>query len=86
MQGEGRSTTCLLFGLQPLDDGLELAQNLVGLLVVLDLGRDEFGHVAQWLGCVEDLITAVSTHFLPVRYGVDKGKLTFFITLTASSV
>lgn len=55
MQGERLSSTCLLFDLQTLDDGLELGQNLGRLLVVLDLRRDELGQVAQRLGGVEDL-------------------------------
>lgn len=55
VQRIGRSTTCLLFELQPLDDGSELAQNLVGPLVVLGLGGDELGEVAQGLGGIENL-------------------------------
>jgi hypothetical protein len=51
----GRSTTCLLFELQPLDDGSELAQNLIGPLVVLGLRADELGEVAQGLGGIENL-------------------------------
>ncbi len=56
MQRESRSTTCLLFDLQPVNDGCQLAQNLVGLLVVLHLGGDQLGEVAQGLGGVEDLL------------------------------
>lgn len=55
VQRIGRSTTCLLFELQPLDDGSELAQNLIGPLVVLGLRGDELGEVAQGLGGVENL-------------------------------
>lgn len=39
-QREIRGATSLLLNLEALDDRLELAQDLVGLLVVLDLGRD----------------------------------------------
>ena len=55
MQSISRSTTCLLFELQPLNDGSQLAQNFVGLLVVLGLRLDELGEVAQGLGGIEDL-------------------------------
>lgn len=47
--------THLLFDLQLVHDGRELRKNLVGLLVVLELGGDEVGEVAQRLGGVEDL-------------------------------
>jgi hypothetical protein len=46
----------LLFDLQLLDDGCQLGQNLVCLLVVLELGGDEFSEVAERLGGVEDLL------------------------------
>ena len=47
--------TYFLFGLQALNDGGELREDLVGLLVVLDLGRDQLRQVAQRLGRVENL-------------------------------
>lgn len=59
MQRISRSTTCLLFNLQPIDDGRELAQNLVGLLVELHLRGDQLGQVAQRLGGVEDLFSDI---------------------------
>lgn len=43
MQRKSRSATCLLFDLQPVDDGRQLAQNLVGLLVELHLRRNQLG-------------------------------------------
>lgn len=46
LQRVGRSTTCLLFDLQTLNDGRKLAQNLVSTLVVLHLGGNELGKVA----------------------------------------
>lgn len=49
-------STHLLFHLQLLDDGSQLGQDVVGLLVVFELGGDEFGEVAEWLGGVEDLV------------------------------
>ena len=48
-------STHLLFDLQLLDDGCQLGQNLVCLLVVLELGGDEFSEVAERLGGVENL-------------------------------
>ena len=42
--------------LQLLDDGCQLRQNLVCLLVVLELGGDEFSEVAERLGGVEDVL------------------------------
>ena len=48
-------STHLLFDLQLLDDGCQLGQNLVCLLVVLELGGDELSEVAEGLRCVEDL-------------------------------
>lgn len=50
-----RGMTYFLFGLQALNDGGELREDLVGLLVVLDLGRDQLRQVAQRLGRVENL-------------------------------
>lgn len=50
-----RSVTCLLLDLQAIDDGRELAEDLVRLLVVLHLGSDELGEVAERLRGVEDL-------------------------------
>lgn len=47
--------TYFLLSLQALNDGSELLQDLVGLLVVLNLGGDELRKVAQGLGGVEDL-------------------------------
>lgn len=49
-------STHLLFHLQLLDDGSQLGQDVVGLLVVFELGGDEFGEVAERLGGVEDLV------------------------------
>jgi hypothetical protein len=50
-----RGATYFLFGLQALNDGSELSKDLVGLLVVLNLSRDQLGQIAQRLGGVEDL-------------------------------
>ena len=52
-------STHLLFDLQLVHDGRQLGQNLVRLLVVLELGGDEVGEVAQGLGGVEDLVGLV---------------------------
>lgn len=48
-------STHLLFDLQLVYDGSQLGQNLVGFLVILELGGDEVGEVAEGLGGVEDL-------------------------------
>ena len=52
---DGRGMAHLLLRLQAVDDGSELAQGLVSLLVILDLGSDEVGQVAKRLRGVEDL-------------------------------
>lgn len=52
--------TCLLFDLQPIDDGRKIAQNLVGLLVELHLRGDQLSQVAQRLGAVKDLPGKIS--------------------------
>lgn len=49
-------STHLLFDLQLVDDRRQLRQNLVGLLVVFELGGDEVGEVAEGFGGVEDLL------------------------------
>lgn len=49
-------STHLLFDLQLVYDGSQLGQDLVGLLVVFELGGDEIGEVAERLGGVEDLV------------------------------
>lgn len=45
LQRVRRSTTCLLFDLQSVNDGRKLAQNLVSALVIFHLGGNEFGKV-----------------------------------------
>ena len=50
-----RGATYFLFGLKALNDGSKLSEDLVGLLVVLNLSRDQLGKIAQRLGGVEDL-------------------------------
>ena len=45
----------LLLHLQPIHDRRQLAQDLVGLLVELELRGDEIGQVAEGLRGVEDL-------------------------------
>jgi hypothetical protein len=52
-------STHLLFDLQLVHDGRQLRQNLVGLLVVFELGGNEIGEVAEGLGGIEDLSTLV---------------------------
>ena len=44
-----------LLHLKALNDRSELAEDIVGLLVVLNLGGDELGQVAQRLRSVEHL-------------------------------
>lgn len=51
-------STHLLFDLQLVHDGSQLGQNLVGFLVVFELGSDEVGEVAEGLGGVEDLFSS----------------------------
>lgn len=50
-----RTVTYLLLDLQCIHSRGELAQNLVGLLVELELGGDQIGQVAQGLGGIKDL-------------------------------
>lgn len=57
MNSKGRGATHFLLSLQTLNNGCELAQHLVGLLVVLDLGGDELGQVAEGLRGIKDLIS-----------------------------
>lgn len=47
--------TYLLLDLQRIHSRGELAQDLVGLLVELELGGDQIGQVAQGLGGIKDL-------------------------------
>lgn len=54
-RGKALGAADLLFNLQSLNDGGKLAQDLIGLLVVLDLGGDEFGEVTERLRGVDDL-------------------------------
>lgn len=49
------TVTYLLLDLQRINSRGELAQNLVGLLVELELGGDQVGQVAQGLGGIKDL-------------------------------
>jgi hypothetical protein len=48
-------STHLLFNLQLVHDRRQLRQDLVGLLVVFELGSDQIGKVSERLGSVEDL-------------------------------
>lgn len=48
-------STHLLFDLKLINDGSQLGQNLIGLLVVFELGGNEIGKVTKGLGGVEDL-------------------------------
>lgn len=48
--------TNLLLDLQAVHDRGKLAQDLVGLLVILNLGSDEIGEVAEGLRGVKDLM------------------------------
>ena len=50
-----RRPTHFLLSLQALDDGHELAEGFLGLLVVLDLGGDKLGQMTQGLGGVQNL-------------------------------
>lgn len=52
---KSRGTTNFLLGLKSLNDGRELTQQLVSLLVVLDLGGDELSQVTKGLGGVQNL-------------------------------
>ena len=47
--------THLLLDLQAVHHWCELTENLVGLLVIFQLGRNEIGQVAERFGGVEDL-------------------------------
>lgn len=44
-----------LLGLQTLDDGSQLGEDLVGLLVIVNLGGDELRQVAKGLRRVQNL-------------------------------
>ncbi len=48
-------TTHLLLHLKLIDDRRQLAQDLVGFLVILELGSDQLGEVAKRFRRVEDL-------------------------------
>lgn len=48
-------TTHFLLNLKIIDDWCELTQDLICLLVVLKLGGNEVGKIAEWLRCVEHL-------------------------------
>lgn len=50
-----RGATNLLLNLQAVDDGGKLAENLVGLLVVLNLSGDQISEVAEGLRGVKNL-------------------------------
>ena len=50
------AVSSLLLDLESLNDGGKLAEDLVGLLMVLDLGGNELGEVAKRLGGVEHLL------------------------------
>jgi hypothetical protein len=78
-----RGTTHFLLRLEALDNGGELGENFVCLLVVLNLSGDKFGKVAQGLRCVENLIWSVRSCLTLCSFGRE---LTFFMTPTASSV
>ena len=78
-------STHLLFDLQLVHDGSQLGQNLVGFLVVFELGGDEVGEVAEGLGGVEDLVVKLA-FALCAMFGNIDWVLTFFMTPTASSV
>jgi hypothetical protein len=72
-----------LLRLEALDNGGELGENLVCLLVVLNLSGDKFGKVAQGLRCVKNLVWSIRSYLMLDCFGC---KLTFFMTPTASSV
>ena len=59
LQRVGGSVACLLLHLQAINNGRRLAQDLLSLLVVLDLGGDQLSEVTEGLGGIEDL---------PIRY------------------
>ena len=52
--------THLLLDLQTVHHWCKLTENLVGLLVILQLGRNEIGKVAERFGGVENLRRRVS--------------------------
>jgi hypothetical protein len=51
--------TYFLFDLQLVNDGCQLGQDLVCLLVVFKLGGNKVGEVAERFGCVENLQISV---------------------------
>ena len=55
LETRGVVATHLLLHLELIHHGGQLGQDLVGLLVVLELGGDEVREVAEGLGGVEDL-------------------------------
>ena len=56
------SIGCFLLDLQAIHDRSQLAENLVGLLVKLELGSDEICDVAKRFRGIEDLIANISRH------------------------
>ena len=55
VDGGSSGLAYLLLDLEPINHGGEIAQNLVGLLVELELSSDQVGKVAQRLRSVKDL-------------------------------
>lgn len=53
---EAAVTTHLLLHLKLIDDRRQLAEDLVGFLVILELSGDQLGEVAKWFRRIEDLI------------------------------
>lgn len=75
----------LLFDLEAVYHWSKLAQNLLGLLVILNLSCDEVGKVAQGFRGIKNLVrrglaTSRKSFF------AEAGFRTFFMTPTASSV
>jgi hypothetical protein len=52
---------CLLLNLETVDDGGQLTQDFVGFPVVLKLGSDQVGEVAERLRRIKDLDNTVSS-------------------------
>lgn len=51
----GKKKTHLLLNLQSVNDGGQLGQDLIGPLVVFELGGNQIRQVAERLGGVQDL-------------------------------
>src|SRR5699024_8465579 len=76
--------TNLLLGLKAIHNGSKLAQDLVGLLMVLNLCGKELAKIAKRLWGVQHLFRPYVSSF--AKQTRSAGHITFFMTPTASSV